>query len=58
MPTLGTDKKKKKQKQEGLLLVVAHHIMLTPANQLLVMGQIIWSLTNPRLETATFQSLA
>jgi hypothetical protein len=36
----------------------AGHITLTPVNQLLVMGQIIWSLTNPGFEPATFQSLA
>jgi hypothetical protein len=31
--------------------------MLTPANQLLVMGQIIWSMTNQGFKPATSQSL-
>jgi hypothetical protein len=33
------------------------HLMLTPANQLLVMGHIQWSLSNPGFQSATFGSL-
>jgi hypothetical protein len=36
----------------------AGHIILTPANQLMVMGLKIWSLSNPGIEPATFRSLA
>jgi hypothetical protein len=39
------------------LLGAAGHITLIPANQLLVMGHIPGSLTNPGFEPATFQSL-
>jgi hypothetical protein len=34
------------------------HILLTPANQLMVMGLKIWSLSNPGFEPETFRSLA
>jgi hypothetical protein len=40
------------------ILGVAGHIILTPANQLMVMGLKIWSLSNPGFEPATFRSLA
>jgi hypothetical protein len=37
----------------------AGHIILTPANMLLIMGQIIlWSLSNAAFRPATLQSLA
>jgi hypothetical protein len=36
----------------------AGHITLTPANQLMVVGLKIWSLSNPGFELATFRSLA
>jgi hypothetical protein len=39
------------------LLGAAGHIILTPANQLMVMGLKIWSLSNLGFETATFRSL-
>jgi hypothetical protein len=40
------------------ILVAAGHSILTPANQLMVMGLKIWSLSNPGIGPATFQSLA
>jgi hypothetical protein len=40
------------------ILGAAGHMVLTSANLLLVMGQIIWSLSNLGFEPATFQSLA
>jgi hypothetical protein len=40
------------------ILGAAGHIILIPANQLMVMVLIIWSLFNPGFEPATFQSLA
>jgi hypothetical protein len=36
------------------ILGAAGHIILTPANQLIVMGLKIWSLSNPGFGTATF----
>jgi hypothetical protein len=36
------------------ILVAAGHIILTPANQLMVMGLKTWSLSNAGLEPATF----
>jgi hypothetical protein len=39
-------------------LGAAGHIILTPANQLMVMGLKIWSLSNPGFEPATIRSLA
>jgi hypothetical protein len=36
----------------------AGHIILTPANQLMVIGLKIWSLSNPGFEAVTFRSLA
>jgi hypothetical protein len=43
---------------QSILLGAAGHIILTPANQLMVMGLKIWSLSNPGFESATFLSLA
>jgi hypothetical protein len=40
------------------ILGVAGHIILTPANQLMVMGLEIWSLTTPSFKPGTFRSLA
>jgi hypothetical protein len=40
------------------ILEAAGHIILTPANQLMAKGIIIWSLSNPGFEPATFRSLA
>jgi hypothetical protein len=40
------------------ILGAAGHIILTPANQLMVMGLKIWSLSNPGFEQRTFQLLA
>jgi hypothetical protein len=40
------------------ILGVAGHIILTPANQLMVMGLKIWSLSNSGFEPLTFQPLA
>jgi hypothetical protein len=40
------------------ILGAAGHIILTPANQLMVVGHKIWSLTNQGFEQATFRSLA
>jgi hypothetical protein len=39
------------------ILGAAGHIILTPANQLMVMGLKIWSLSNPGFEPATFRTL-
>jgi hypothetical protein len=36
----------------------AGHIILTPANQLMVMGLKVWSLSNPGFEPGAFRSLA
>jgi hypothetical protein len=36
------------------ILGAASHIILTPANQLMVMGLKIWSLSNPVFEPGTF----
>jgi hypothetical protein len=40
------------------ILGAAGHIKLTPANQFMVMGHKVWSLSNPGFEPATFRSLA
>jgi hypothetical protein len=43
-------------RHQGILGAVGH-IILTPANQLMVIGLKIWSLSNPGFEPATFRSL-
>jgi hypothetical protein len=40
------------------ILRAAGHIILTPANQLLVLEQILWTLSEQGLESAAFRSLA
>jgi hypothetical protein len=39
------------------VLGAAGHIILTPANQLIVMGLKIWSLSNPGFKPGTFRSM-
>jgi hypothetical protein len=60
------EEEERKKRKEWLLYAHTHrsilgaagHIILTLANQLMVTGLKLWSLSNPGLEPGTFRSLA